>query len=151
MTKRKWYGGTFVYIFGIIVDLFAGKYDLNYKYSRQSEGEEIQMMDLNKQIGERVYLTRIMRGYTRECLAELADISSKFLYEIETGKKGFSVSVLCRLCVALDVDYNAILTGDMKVEYDGRLMKAVQQFDEGQARQISNIIEVISDLLKDRA
>ena len=38
-------------------------------------------------------LTRIMRGYTREVFAELANISTKFLYEIETGKKDFH-----RLC-----------------------------------------------------
>ena len=108
------------------------------------------MMELNRRIGERVYLMRVMRGYTRECLAELADISPKFLYEIETGKKGFSVGVLYRLCMALEVDCNAILTGKMKAEYDGKLLKAIQLFDEEQTKQISNILEEISDLLKDK-
>jgi len=108
------------------------------------------MMELNRRIGERVYLMRVMRGYTRECLAELADITPKFLYEIETGKKGFSVAVLYRLCMALEVDPNAILTGKMKAEYDGRLLKAIQLFNDEQAKQISNILEEISDLLKDK-
>lgn len=107
------------------------------------------MMDLIKQMGERVYLARIMRGYTRECLAELADISPKFLYEIETGKKGFSAGVLYRLCQALEVDGNFILSGKMKVEYDNKLMKTLQLFNEEQTKQISNILEDISELLKE--
>lgn len=108
------------------------------------------MMELNKRIGERVYLARVMRGYTRECLAESANISPKFLYEIETGKKGFSVSVLYRLCMALEVDCNAILTGKMKVEYDNKLLKTIQLFNDEQTEQISNILEEIGDLLKDK-
>lgn len=35
------------------------------------------MKDIYKEAGERIMLTRIMRGYTREALAELADISTK--------------------------------------------------------------------------
>ena len=34
--------------------------------------------------GERILMLRSDRGYTREQLAELANISEKFLYEIET-------------------------------------------------------------------
>ena len=45
------------------------------------------MKNLYKEVGERIYLTRVMRGYTRDTLAELASISPKFLYEIEIGKK----------------------------------------------------------------
>lgn len=30
-----------------------------------------------------------MRGYTRENLTEIADISSEFLYKVEMGKKDF--------------------------------------------------------------
>ena len=36
-------------------------------------------------------------------LAELADISPRFLYEIETGRKGFSAEVYYKIGQALDV------------------------------------------------
>ena len=39
--------------------------------------------------GHRIRTIRKQRGYSREYLAELSDISTKFLYEIECGKKGF--------------------------------------------------------------
>lgn len=37
----------------------------------------------NIQIGKKIMKKRLQRGYTREYLAEMADISAKFLYEIE--------------------------------------------------------------------
>ena len=43
----------------------------------------IRMITVYKEAGERILLTRVMRGYTRELLAEKASISPKFLYEIE--------------------------------------------------------------------
>lgn len=42
-------------------------------------------LKLDKSIGERIMILRSERGYTRKTLAELAGISSKFLYEIETN------------------------------------------------------------------
>lgn len=47
------------------------------------------MNNIYKKAGGRIYLMRIMRGYMRENLAELANVLAKFLYEIETGKKDF--------------------------------------------------------------
>lgn len=44
--------------------------------------------NFNKNLGKRILSERLLHNYTREYLAELADISPKFLYEIETGKKG---------------------------------------------------------------
>ena len=69
------------------------------------------MRDIYESIGERIRGIRGLRGYTREELSEVAEISSKFLYEIETGRKGFSVLVLYNLCKALNVDSDYILNG----------------------------------------
>ena len=44
--------------------------------------------EFNIQIGKRIKKLRLQREYTREYLAECADISAKFLYEVEVGKKG---------------------------------------------------------------
>lgn len=38
-------------------------------------------------VGERIRELREVQNYTREAFAEKIDISAKFLYEIETGKK----------------------------------------------------------------
>lgn len=67
---------------------------------------------LYKRTGERIFQLRSMRGYSRERLAEIAEISTKFLYEIEMGKTGFSVWILTKLCKALDVDCSCILSDE---------------------------------------
>lgn len=51
---------------------------------------------------------------SRETLAEMADISPKFLYEIETGQKGFSAGTLYKLGIALASSSDYILCGDRK-------------------------------------
>jgi transcriptional regulator with XRE-family HTH domain len=66
---------------------------------------------LYKEAGTRIYQLRVENGYTREELAELADISIKFLYEVENGKKGFSAQTLLKISIALSTDCDYILKG----------------------------------------
>lgn len=66
---------------------------------------------MNIQIGYRIRTLRELHNYTREELAEKADISAKFLYEIEFGKKGFSADTLCRLSQALSASCDYIMLG----------------------------------------
>lgn len=85
-------------------------------------------MDWHKEAGKRLLLIRVKRGYTREYLAQRASISPELLYEIETGRNGFSASVLYRLCAALSVDSDYILTGAEKTEYVQKLVETLQLF-----------------------
>jgi len=62
-------------------------------------------------VGTRVRVLRMERGYSREKLSEDAKISVKFLYEIETDKKGFSAHTLMNLSEALGVSTDYIMTG----------------------------------------
>ena len=105
------------------------------------------MMNIYKAAGERILLTRIMRCYTREALAEMANISSKFLYEIETGKKGFSAYVLYNLCEALKVDCDYILTGKQDTAYDKDLVSILELFEKNKTGQLRNILKEIHELL----
>ena len=59
----------------------------------------------------RIQRLRIQFGLTREEMAELSGVSAKHIYEIETGRKGFSASVLYRLATVLEVDCDYIMTG----------------------------------------
>jgi len=66
----------------------------------------------NKEIGNRIYDLRISRGWTREVLAEKADISVQFLSDIEKGKKGMTVTTLRKLCNGLSVTADFLLEGE---------------------------------------
>lgn len=70
----------------------------------------------NTVIGERIKRLRLERKMTREKLAEEAELSVSFLYEIETGKKSFSAYTLGNLAKALDVNMDYIVYGEMEPE-----------------------------------
>ncbi len=69
-----------------------------------------------KVIGNRISNLRKDMGISRTELAQKAHISTKFLYEIENGKKGFTVKTLLNLATVLNADCNYILTGKLPVK-----------------------------------
>lgn len=68
-------------------------------------------MTTHKIIGERIKELRQLHNLTREEVAEKAEISSKFLYEIEKGAKGLSADTLLKIARTLSCSCDYILTG----------------------------------------
>ena len=66
---------------------------------------------LNKEIGHRVREMREYHKFTREKLAEYADISVQFLASIETGQKSMTTHTLYKISKALNVSADYLLTG----------------------------------------
>lgn len=99
-----------------------------------------------KEAGKRIWEIRRRQGYTRNQLADKAEISSKFLYEIERGKKGFSVDVLYNIAEVLDVKCDYILTGeDKQSEYSSDLLGILEVFDEKQTLKLVRLLKVIQE------
>ena len=82
---------------------------------------------------------RVRRGYSVSELAEAADISTKFLYNIETGKAGFSAKVLFDIANALNVSCDFILTGNVENEIS-TIVETIKQFDETEMRYLERIL-----------
>lgn len=68
-----------------------------------------------KEAGMRIMLLRDKHCYTRKELSRRSGMSSKFIYEIETGRKGFSARTLLRLSETFGVSCDYILTGDDRI------------------------------------
>ncbi|MDO5154385.1 MAG: helix-turn-helix transcriptional regulator [Eubacteriales bacterium] len=66
---------------------------------------------MKHEIGIRIRELREKNGYTREELAEYMEMSDKFIYDIESGKKGFSATTLLRFRKAFQVSCDYILLG----------------------------------------
>lgn len=64
-----------------------------------------------KEMGIRILLLRDSKNFTREQLAELAAISSKYLYELESGRKNCSSYILYSLAHSLDISTEYLMTG----------------------------------------
>lgn len=82
---------------------------------------------------------RVKRGFSVSELAEAADISTKFLYNIETGKAGFSAKVLFDIASALNVSCDFILTGNASNEV-GTIVETIKQFDKTDLRYLERIL-----------
>jgi Predicted transcriptional regulators len=93
-------------------------------------------------VGERIRGLRLERRMTREELAEAAELSTSFLYEIETGKKGFSAYTLGNLARALGVQTDYILLGKVRKKEEKNLPQA-----EGKASldSLLNIQQLLLD------
>lgn len=66
---------------------------------------------LNQEIGLRVRHMREQQALSRERLAEQAEISTQFLADIETGRKGMTVQTLRRLATALHCSSDDLVFG----------------------------------------
>lgn len=104
----------------------------------------------NKLAGQRIRELREMHNYTREALAERAGISDKFLYEIETGKKGFSADVLCRLSDALSVSCDYIMLGEEK-EHQGmeKVICVLETVNPKQRSRMQDILRILYDMCEE--
>lgn len=96
--------------------------------------------------GERIKKLRISQHMTREKLADKADISTQSLYNIETGRKGFSGDTLCRIANALSVDSNYILYGSNSTVGDQEINELLHLFTPSQKLIIKQLLENIYKL-----
>lgn len=99
------------------------------------------MIDVS--IGQRIRYLREKNNYSRELFAEKIQISSKFLYEIENGKKGFSVEILLRITKVLNISCDYILTGVDKRNVSEEFLKEIYEIPPFQREYIQEILTIL--------
>lgn len=97
-------------------------------------------------IGLRIMQLRKAKGYSREQLAALADISPSFLYEIEMSKKGFSAHTLLGLLGALEVSSDYLLYGKSNIRCEGKIAETLGKFRQSDLRQIEVLLKIAYEL-----
>ena len=102
------------------------------------------MQKVNKDVGLRIAMLRDKSGLSREVLSGLAGISSKFLYEIECGKKGMSAYTLYNIANALNVSADYLLTGEGNTDTSTRVNSMLSTFSPEDIAHIENILREIS-------
>ena len=102
---------------------------------------------MDRKVGERIRELRELQNYTREGLSEKVDISTKFLYEIEIGKKGFSAEVLHRIAKALSVSCEYIMTGENDAQRGNEKMICVlETIGPKQKSRMHEILNILCQL-----
>ena len=92
---------------------------------------------------------RTDRRYTREQLAYLADISEKFLYEIEMNKKGLSAETLMKLSHALEVSMDYIMLGKGSRKYDDEIVATLEQFKPNTLEMVDRLLKAAYEISKE--
>lgn len=102
--------------------------------------------NINLEIGERVRLTRMSRGFSRDTLAELLGISTLFLGYIECGQRGMSLNTLQKMCVVLNVSADYLILG--RESSEDSLEQIIDAVKELEPKYYSLALENINNLKK---
>lgn len=108
------------------------------------------MKDINVTLGERIKLARSANKITREKLAELIDVSPRFLAEVEAGKVGVALQTLKNISIALSssTDYLLGLNDDNKLPQIEIIYKQLTKTDDKFYPLISKIITELQNINK---
>ena len=100
---------------------------------------------LDSKVGERIRELREIQCYTREVFAEKVNISAKFLYEVEVGKKGFSAETLSKIAKALSVSCDYIMTGeDPNKKGNEKIICVLEMIEPKQKSRIKEILDILA-------
>lgn len=103
-------------------------------------------MDMsNVAIGSRIRKIREMKGLTREQLAEYAEISPNFLWEIETGRKSMKVQNLGRLAAALNIPTDYLIFGETQYKGNEKINLTFSSLSDDVQEQLEKIITAFAD------
>lgn len=99
------------------------------------------------EIGIRIREKRKNKHYTRDVLANKVGISSKFLYEIETGRKNFSADILRRLAQELDVSCDYIMLGEKEERYEAvQFLKKLEALEPEKLVRLQRLLDVLETM-----
>lgn len=94
-------------------------------------------------MGERIALKRKENKLTQEQLAEIVEVSSQTISNIECGRKDAKTETIAKICVALNTDANYILNGKRSEYQLIGISKKIASLSEEQFRIIENLVDML--------
>lgn len=99
------------------------------------------------QVGARIRELREAKHFTREAFAREIGISSKFLYEIETGRKNFSAETLCKIAQGLSVSCDYIMFGkEPRRQEAAEFLQTLETLGPERISKMQQILDVLEDV-----
>ncbi|MBQ8781903.1 MAG: helix-turn-helix transcriptional regulator [Oscillospiraceae bacterium] len=108
------------------------------------------MENFNAEVGARITELRKNRGYTREKLAELADISVQFLADIEKGRKSMTISTLKKIAAALLVTTDRIVNGTVPSGGNDEILSILDTLSEKNKKQAEKILTAFAEAVREQ-
>ena len=105
-------------------------------------------MDIsNEAIGSRIRQTRKERGYTRERLAELSEMSTDFIDTAETGKNNMKVQSLAKVATALNVTTDFLIFGTSPYNDNPKINLMIASLPDKKRKQIEKLITLFAEAI----
>ncbi len=108
------------------------------------------MDNQNTEVGKRIAELRFKRGYTRERLSELADISVQFLADIEKGKKSMTIATLRKLSSALLVTTDYIVNGTTIQNSNSDIISILDSLSDKNKKQAEKILTAFAEAVNSK-
>lgn len=102
-------------------------------------------MDAQK-VGRRIQEARKSRGLTQAELAQMVDLSTKYISNVECGFKTPKLNIFVSIANALQCDANLLLSDVLDVttgQESGRISKALLSLPGEEQRRILHILDVM--------
>ena len=92
-------------------------------------------------VGMRIKYARQNLGYSQEYIADKAEITAKFLYELENGKKECVYPTIAKICRALYESSDNILFGDCdKTRLVSSLFSQIDTKEQGVIMEMMRVL-----------
>lgn len=98
------------------------------------------MDDLIKQMGIRIYERRKQKRWTQEELAEASGVTPQTISTAELGKKALRPKNMLKICIALEISADYLLTGKVTSADTSVISKAVEKLSPQQYHYLEDII-----------
>ena len=109
---------------------------------------EMEIEMTTTEIGTRIREIREEKNMSRETLAAHSEISTKFLYEIENGKKGISAETLFKISKSLGCSCDYLLTGtEQYCDSSTNILKFINTLEPKQQKRILKILKLLYEFL----
>lgn len=96
-------------------------------------------------IGNNIKVSRVLKGYTQEKLAEKLNKSVNFISLIERGKSGIGIKTIIDICNILEIEPNSLFNG--LVNYcnpiDKKILNSLSILSEKDKKIVTDLIEYI--------
>lgn len=105
------------------------------------------MKDINfRKIGRKLKETRISKGFTQEYVANMADVNTSHISNIENNRVNVSLPTLIHICNALNVTVDYILSEeytDTASVLDEEVLRHLRSCPVKTKKQIIQIIQIL--------
>lgn len=84
----------------------------------RTEKTRLEKEHLSKEIGHRLRLARIRKGYTQEQVAEKLEMNTAYYGKVERGISGLTLLNIKRISEILELDIHFLITGEKGSEFN---------------------------------